>query len=169
MRLACSATRVTRSVTQGSTMNSLGSRSRWLRTVATETPVPGMTAAAWALTRWVSWSRSLRRNRRASMGMTGLLGWLETEKGRHRRGTPLKLAPGRVEARGARSHGGEGGRDVHIVTQAGDLAVAHGENHQVGQRELTGGWASPESFLLDDDRSRIAGVVDGQGAVALIS
>src|SRR3981081_4525239 len=46
----------------------------------------------------------------------------------------------------------------------GDLPVAHGEHNDVGKRELAGGCAGPEGFLLDDDRVWIVGVVDGKGA-----
>src|SRR6202035_2629479 len=66
------------------------------------------------------------------------------------------------------SHGGCGGQDVDVVTQPGDLPVADGEHNDVGQRELAGGCAGPDGFLLDDDRFRIAGVVDGTSAVPLI-
>src|SRR5258708_7175699 len=55
-------------------MNSPGPRSRWLSIAATDTPTPGATAAAWALTRSVSCSRSRRWNGRTSIGdMAGLL------------------------------------------------------------------------------------------------
>src|SRR5687767_10040265 len=50
----------------------------------------------------------------------------------------------------------------------GDLPVAHGEHNDVGKRELAGGRAVTDGFLLDDDRFRIAGVVDGTSAVTLV-
>jgi hypothetical protein len=65
-------------------------------------------------------------------------------------------------------HGGCGGGDADVVTQAGDLTVAGGQHDDAGKRELAGGRACPEDFLLDDDRFRVAGVVDGMGAVALV-
>src|SRR3954447_8146049 len=49
-----------------------------------------------------------------------------------------------------------------------DLSVVDGEYNDVGKRELAGGCAGPEGFLLDDDRLWIVGVVDGKSAVALI-
>ena len=64
------------------------------------------------------------------------------------------------------SHGGCGCQDVDVVAQTGDLPVAHGEHNDVGKRELAGGCAGPEGFLLDDDRFRIVGVVDGKSTVA---
>src|SRR5580704_8881600 len=75
-----------------------------------------------------------------------------------RRAMPLQIT----------SHGGCGGQDVDVVAQTGDLPVAHGEHNDVGKRELAGGCAGPESFLLDDDRFRIVGVVDGKSPVTLI-
>jgi len=66
------------------------------------------------------------------------------------------------------SDGGCGGGDADVVAQAGDLTVAGGQHDDVGQRELAGGLAGPEDFLLHDDRFRVAGVVDGMGAVALV-
>jgi hypothetical protein len=64
---------VARSATQGSTMNSPGSRSSWLITVLTDTETPGTTAWTWALTRAVSCSRSDRRNGRTwTSGMANL-------------------------------------------------------------------------------------------------
>ena len=47
----------------GSTMNSPGSRSNWLRTVLTDTETFGMTAATCALIRAVTCSRSARAKR----------------------------------------------------------------------------------------------------------
>src|ERR1017187_5094479 len=66
------------------------------------------------------------------------------------------------------SHGGCGCQDVDVVAQTGDLPVARGEHNDVGKRELAGGCAGPEGFLLDDDRFRIVGVVDGKSTVTLI-
>jgi hypothetical protein len=66
------------------------------------------------------------------------------------------------------SDGGRGGGDADVVAQADDLPVAGGQHDDAGQRELAGGRAGPEDFLLDDDRFRVAGVVDGMGAVALV-
>src|SRR5580704_16144547 len=81
-RLRCSATRVTRSLTQGSTMNSPGWRSSELSTVFTDTLIPGTTASACALTSWVSWWRSARRNGRTrTSDITGLLAWCTRDDG----------------------------------------------------------------------------------------
>jgi hypothetical protein len=62
-------------------MNSPGRRSSELSTVFTDALMPGITASAWALTSWVRWSRSLRRNGRTRTdGMTGPPGMLNAGK-----------------------------------------------------------------------------------------
>jgi hypothetical protein len=50
----------------------------------------------------------------------------------------------------------------------GDLAVVHGEDDDVGKCERVTRVAGAEGFLLDDDRLGVSGVVEGEGAVALV-
>src|SRR4051794_20273157 len=94
---SCSATSTCRSVTDGPTTTSSGSRSNWVSTALTDATTPGTTAAAWALTSAVTWSRSARwKGRTLTAVMTGLLGRrrrpgceasCRASEGRHRCGT----------------------------------------------------------------------------------
>src|SRR3954466_13804291 len=64
------ATCVARSIAQGSTIVSPGSRSSWLRTALTDTATPGSTASMCALTSAASCSRSRRWKGRTSIDGT---------------------------------------------------------------------------------------------------
>src|SRR3954447_14411609 len=77
------ATCVARSIAQGSTIVSPGSRSSWLRTALTDTATPGSTASMCALTSAASCSRSRRWKGRTSIDGTvdlrACIGLLEME------------------------------------------------------------------------------------------
>jgi hypothetical protein len=80
-------------------MNSPGWRSSADKTVLADALMPGTTAPAWAFTRAVSWSRSLRRNGRTSADDIGsLLGRTRINNGgRYQCGTRTHASKGRPD------------------------------------------------------------------------